>query len=53
MNEQLRVRLFCREEDRKEAEPFLAVWHREAMHSEIKVLKRVGKTPSGPTGLDF
>jgi transposase len=42
MKEQLR--LFWQKEDRKEAEQFLAVWCRDAMHSGIKALKRVGKT---------
>ncbi len=42
MKEQLR--LFWQKEDRKQAEQFLAVWCRDAMHSGIKALKRVGKT---------
>jgi transposase len=42
MKEQLR--LFWEKTDRKEAEQFLVVWCRDAMHSGIKVLKKVGKT---------
>jgi transposase len=41
MKEQLR--LFWQKEDRKDAERFLAVWCKDAMHSGIKALRRVGK----------
>ena len=53
MKEPLSVRLFWQEGGSKEVEPFHAVWCRNAMHSEIKLHERVGKTLSGPTGLDF
>jgi transposase len=42
MKEQLR--LFWEKHDHKEAEQFLALWCRDAMHSGIKGLIRVGKT---------